>query len=200
MIIITGLGNPGRKYAQNRHNIGFRCIDRLSLLYSIPVKKAQCQSLTGQGIIDGINVVLAKPTTFVNLSGHAVSALLRKHRCTTTDLIVIHDDLDLPVGRIRIKQGGKSGGHRGINSIISSIGSDNFFRIRIGISRPEHRPDVLYEEAIIEYVLSDFSPHEERLIESSVELACEAIRVLIKNGIETAMNKYNRRGASGLSA
>lgn len=195
MKIVMGLGNPGSEYAQNRHNIGFRCIDRLSRLHSIPVKKAQCQSLTGEGLIDGIGVVLAKPKTFVNLSGNAASRLLKKFKCGPADLIVVHDDLDLPLGRIRVRLGGKSGGHRGIKSIISSTGTEDFIRVRIGISRPEHSDGMPYEEAVIEYVLGDFTPQEEELATPAVELACEAIRALLTDGLETAMNRYNRRGA-----
>lgn len=195
MKIVMGLGNPGSEYAQNRHNIGFCCIDRLSRLHSIPVKKAQCQSLTGEGLIDGIGVVLAKPKTFVNLSGNAASRLLKKFKCGPADLIVVHDDLDLPLGRIRVRLGGKSGGHRGIKSIISSTGTEDFIRVRIGISRPEHSDGMPYEEAVIEYVLGDFTPQEEELATPAVELACEAIRALLTDGLETAMNRYNRRGA-----
>lgn len=196
MKIVIGLGNPGSEYSQNRHNIGFRCIDRLSRLHSIPVKKAQCQSLTGEGSIGGTEVILAKPKTFVNLSGNAASALLKKFKCVPADLIVIHDDLDLPVGRIRVRLGGKSGGHRGIKSIISSTGTEDFIRVRVGISRPEHSHSMPYEEAIIEYVLGNFTPHEEELIAPAVESACEAIRMLLVSGIETAMNRFNRRGSA----
>ena len=196
MKIIMGLGNPGSEYAQNRHNIGFRCIDRLSRLQSIPVKKAHCQSLTGEGLIEGSQVVLAKPKTFVNLSGNAASSLLHKYKCEPSDLIVIHDDLDLPVGRLRIRQGGKSGGHRGIRSIISSLGTEEFIRVKIGISRPEHSHRLPYEEAIIEHVLGDLSPQEEELAVPALESACEAIMILLTEGLETAMNRYNRRGPS----
>jgi len=194
MKIIMGLGNPGREYADNRHNMGFRCVDRLAELHSIAVKKAQCQSATGEGSIEDVSVMLVKPKTFVNLSGNAASCLLRKFKCAPSDLIVVHDDLDLPSGRLRIRMGGKSGGHRGLKSIISCTGAEDFTRVRIGISRPEHSHGSSYEDAIVDYVLGDLSDEEEELISPAIESACEAIKLLLSDGLEAAMNKYNRRG------
>jgi peptidyl-tRNA hydrolase, PTH1 family len=194
MKIIMGLGNPGSEYADNRHNIGFRCIDRLARLHSMSVKKTLCQSSTGEGYIEGTGVVLVKPKTYVNLSGNAASCLLRKFNCEPADLVVVHDDLDLPAGRLRIRLGGKSGGHRGLKSIISCTGTEEFTRIRIGISRPSHEHSAAYEDAIVDYVLGDLSGQEEELIAPAIESACEAIKVLLAEGLEAAMNKYNRRG------
>lgn len=194
MKIIIGLGNPGREYRDNRHNMGFRCIDRLAELNSIPVKKMLCQSYTGEGMIDGNSVMLVKPKTFVNLSGNAASCLLKKFKCGPDDLIVIHDDLDLPVGRLRIRLGGKSGGHRGIRSIISCTGTEEFIRIKIGISRPGHGSGKSYEDAIVDYVLGDLLPEEEELTAPVIDNACEAIKVLLSENLEAAMNKYNKRG------
>jgi peptidyl-tRNA hydrolase, PTH1 family len=193
MKIIIGLGNPGREYALNRHNMGFRCIDRLAELHSISVKKVLCQSYTGEGSIEDVPVILVKPRTFVNLSGQAASCLLRKFKCEPSDLIVVHDDLDLPAGRLRIRLGGKSGGHRGLKSIISCTGTEEYTRVRIGISRPDHSHGDSYEEAIIDYVLGNLSKQEEELISPAIESACEAIKVLLTEGLEAAMNKYNRR-------
>jgi PTH1 family peptidyl-tRNA hydrolase len=134
-----------------------------------------------------------KPRTFVNLSGNAASCLLRKYKCEPSDLIVVHDDLDLPAGRLRIRLGGKSGGHRGLKSIISCTGTEEFARVRIGISRPDHSHGSSYEDAIVDYVLGDLSAQEEELISPAIESACEAIKVLLTEGLEAAMNKYNRR-------
>jgi PTH1 family peptidyl-tRNA hydrolase len=193
MKIIIGLGNPGSEYAQNRHNLGFRCIDLLSRLHSISVKKTLCQSYTGEGSIEDTRVILVKPKTYVNLSGNAVSCLLRKYKCEPSDLIIVHDDLDLPTGRLRIRLGGKSGGHRGVRSIISCTGTEEFTRIRIGISRPEHGHGVSHEDAIVNYVLGDLYPQEEELVSPTIEAACEAIKILLTEGLESAMNKYNKR-------
>lgn len=193
MKIIMGLGNPGKQYAQNRHNVGFRCIDRLAKQYSITVKKQSCQSLTGQGSIEGCGVMLVKPKTFVNLSGNTASCLLSKLKFKPSDLIIIHDDLDLPTGRLRLRIGGKSGGHRGIRSIINALGTEEFTRVKLGISRPFREPGISYEEAIIDYVLGDISDEEETLVESGIETACEAIVCLLTEGLVPAMNKFNKR-------
>jgi PTH1 family peptidyl-tRNA hydrolase len=196
MKIIVGLGNPGSHYRLNRHNIGFRCIDHIADRCSIPVKKRLCRSDTGQGSIAGCEVLLVKPRTYVNLSGEAVACLLDKFHAEPGELIVIHDDLDLPTGRIRLRLGGKSGGHRGIKSTIDSIGSPDFNRIRIGISRPANTGSRHGDEdEIVDYVLGDFSPQEEDIIQPSVIRVAEAIECMLKDGIETAMNRFNRRGA-----
>jgi len=194
MKLIVGLGNPGRHYRLNRHNVGFHTIDHITEKYSIPLKKRLCQSDTGQGIITGCEVLLVKPRTFVNLSGNAVSCLLKKFKAAPADLLVIHDDLDLPAGRIRVKLGGKSGGHRGIKSIIDSIGSQDFYRIRIGISRPfSEKGQLIDEDEIVEYVLGDFTSEEEDLIQPAVLTAAEAFECILVDGIAVAMNRFNRR-------
>ncbi len=194
MKIIMGLGNPGRQYQHTRHNVGFLCIDRLAERHSIKLKTRLCQSQNGTGQIEGEEVVLARPSTFVNLSGNAAAALLKRFDCKPQDLIVIHDDLDLPTGRIRVRLGGGSGGHRGIKSIIHMIGSQDFHRVRIGISRPfTDRSDDNYETEIVDYVLGDFSRQENELIQPALDLACEAAATILAEGITAAMNKFNRR-------
>jgi len=194
MKIILGLGNPGRQYQHNRHNVGFHCLDRMAERHAIKLKNKLCQSQTGTGLIEGEEVVLAKPSTFVNLSGNAAAALLKRFGCSPQDLIVIHDDLDLPTGRIRVRLGGGSGGHRGIKSIIHETDSRDFNRVRIGISRPftdRSRPD--YENEIVEYVLGDFSRQENELIQPALDLACDAAASILAEGIAAAMNTFNRR-------
>jgi len=194
MKIIMGLGNPGRQYQHNRHNVGFHCIDRLVERHSIKIKTRLCQSQTGTGQIEGEEVVLARPSTFVNLSGNAASGLLKRFGCSPQDLIVIHDDLDLPTGRIRVRLGGGSGGHRGIKSIIHEIDSRDFNRVRIGISRPfANRSDDNYENEIVDYVLGDFDHKENELIQPALDLACDAAAAILAEGIVSAMNKFNRR-------
>jgi PTH1 family peptidyl-tRNA hydrolase len=191
--LIVGLGNPGKDYAHNRHNIGFRCLNHLARLHSIQVKKHQCQSQTGSGRIAGVEVLLAKPKTFVNLSGEAVGPLMRRYKIKATDLIVIHDDLDLPLGKIRLRLGGSAGGHKGIKSIISTLGSKDFPRIKVGIGRPtkEDGTAINDEDAIVNYVLGDFTPGEDDIIKSAIAQVAEAIQSILADGITAAMNKFN---------
>ena len=194
MKIIMGLGNPGRQYQFNRHNAGFHCIERLAERHSIKFKNKLCQSHTGTGLIEGEEVVLARPATFVNLSGNAAACLLKRFNCTPQDLIVIHDDLDLPTGRIRVRLGGSSGGHRGIKSIIHAVGSQDFNRVRIGISRPFlERAGDDYESEIVDYVLGNFSRQEDDLMQPALDLACDAACAILTEGIAAAMNRFNRR-------
>ncbi len=194
MKLIVGLGNPGRAYASSRHNIGFRCINHLARKHSVSLKQHQCRAQTGSGEIAGVPVLLARPKTFVNLSGEAVSRLMRKHSIAADDFIVIHDDLDLPLGKLRIRKGGSSGGHKGINSIISAIGSKEFYRIKVGIGRPVG-PDGMPttdEKLIVDYVLGNFTPEEEKAIEPVIAKVAEAVVCLLTEGLSAAMNRFNR--------
>jgi PTH1 family peptidyl-tRNA hydrolase len=193
MKLIAGLGNPGKDYAHNRHNIGYRCLNHLAKLYSIEIKRRQCHSQIGIGNIGDVKVLLAKPMTFVNLSGEAVGPLMRRYKIKATDLIVIHDDLDLPLGKLRLRLGGSAGGHKGIKSIISTLGSKDFPRIKVGIGRPtkEDGTAINDEDAIINYVLSDFTPKEDDIIKSSISQAAKAIDSILTEGITAAMNKFN---------
>ncbi len=193
MKILVGLGNPGKKYQGNRHNAGFRCIDYMAEIYSIPVKKRLCLSDTGRGPLGGNDVLLVKPRTFVNLSGEAASCLLQKFKARPEDLIVIHDDLDLPTGRLRLRLGGRSGGHRGVQSIIDNLSTQDFYRVRIGISRPTTMDGHVWDEdEIVAYVLGDFTPEEDALIQPAVLTAAEAVECILADGITAAMNKYNQ--------
>jgi PTH1 family peptidyl-tRNA hydrolase len=193
MKLIVGLGNPGFLYARNRHNIGFMSVGQLARVHKIRFDKKQGQARTGIGSIAGQRVVLARPQTFMNASGESVVALLRKLNVKPADLIVIHDDLDLPVGKIRLRFGGSSGGHKGIDSIIARTGTRDFYRVRVGIGRPEKGEDsgAENEQAVIDYVLSDFTSGEKNIIEKALPTASEAVAYLLSEGIEAAMNKYN---------
>jgi len=193
MKLIIGLGNPGKIYARNRHNIGFRTIDYLAKLHSIGTHKRQCHSQVGGGKIAGVKVVLAKPATFVNQSGEAVGCLVYTHEVALNDLIVIHDDLDLPLGKIRIRPGGSAGGHKGMGSIISALDSDDFPRIKIGIGRPvtEDGTAMTDEDKIVEYVLSDSSPKEEAVIKAAIAQVAKAIETILTDGVTAAMNQFN---------
>ena len=195
MRIIVGLGNPGNQYKNNRHNIGFRCIEQIAEQHSIMLKMRLCQSDTGQGDITGEDVLLVKPRTFMNLSGVAVSCLLNKFKVGPGDLLVIHDDLDLPTGRLRLRLGGSPGGHRGVRSIIDRIGTEDFYRIRIGISRPTNAGGQSWnEDEIIDYVLGDFTDEEEELVKPAENIASQAIECILTEDIDAAMNKFNKRG------
>ena len=191
MKLIVGLGNPGRSYAYNRHNIGFRCLNYFAKLHSIPFERRQCRARISNGKVGGSKLLLAKPQTFVNLSGEAVSCLVRKHNIPLGALLVVYDDLDLPPGKVRLRQVGGSGGHKGMKSIISALGSDNFPRIRVGIGRPQVEEYSDSESAIVNYVLSDFSPQEEEIIKSAIATVAEAIECFLTEGIEAAMSKFN---------
>lgn len=185
MKLVIGLGNPGRAYAYSRHNVGFRCINHLGKAHGISVKQRQCQAQVGIGQIENIEVILAKPQTFMNLSGKSVNSLMHRFQVTPSDLIVIHDDLDLPLGKIRLYTGGGSGGHKGIESIISHLESRDFLRVRVGIGRPPEG------ENPIDYVLGDFLPEEKLQIENIIPRVSEAIACFLKEGIAMAMNRYN---------
>ncbi len=189
MKLIVGLGNPGRAYAGNRHNIGFICLRYFARQAGIHLDKKVCLSRTGSGKVSGSKVVLARPQTFMNLSGRSVSRLVKKFSLNPGDLIIIHDDLDLPLGRIRIRQDGGSGGHKGISSIINELGSRDFIRIRVGIGRPI--TPFIGEADIVNYVLSDFTPEERKIINEATPEVSEAIICLLTEGNIAAMNKYN---------
>ena len=193
MKLIVGLGNPGRGYAHNRHNIGFLCLNRFARTQGIRFDKKQGKARIGMGEVAGNKAVLAKPQTYMNLSGQSVSLLVRKFDIALDDLIVIHDDLDLPLGKIRISRGSGSGGHKGIDSIIYSLGSQDFSRLRVGIGRPVVPPGYtpISEDDIIAYVLSDFTAEEKQIISQVISRVSEAIRCLLSEGLTTAMNKYN---------
>jgi len=188
MKLIVGLGNPGRAYANNRHNIGFICINHFGRSHGIKLDRKQGRARIGMGKVAGNEVVVAKPQTYVNLSGKSVSRLVKRFNISLDELIVIHDDLDLPLGKIRLSYGSSSGGHKGIDSIIKEVGSQNFTRIRIGIGRPAEAS----EDEIIAYVLSDFTPEQKKAITPAIPKVSEAVLCLLTEGLEAAMNKYNR--------
>ncbi len=189
--LIVGLGNPGNEYAANRHNAGFMCVNYFARSHGIRFDQKKAKSRVGSGVIDGEEVVLARPQTYMNRSGEAVKALLNKYRASLDDLIVVHDELDLPVGRIRIRRGGSSAGNHGIESIIAEIGTADFVRVRIGIGHPAEETGDRVE--VIGHVLGDFTPDEQKLMDVVVPRVTEALDSLIKEGTEAAMNRFNRR-------
>lgn len=189
MYLIIGLGNPGKDYAKTRHNAGFMAVDYLASKHGIKITAREGLSLIGSGEISGTLVTLARPKTYMNLSGEAVNRLVRKYRTQPCSTIVIHDDLDLNPGQIRLRQGGKSAGHRGIESIINCLGTRDFVRLKIGIGRPGKGSS---EDDIIDYVLGELTPQETILMQSVLPRVNAAIEVLLTQGLDAAMNNYNR--------
>lgn len=188
MKLIVGLGNPGKGYANNHHNVGFMCVHHFARTHDIPFDRKQALARIGIGHVAGGELVLARPQTYMNLSGESVSRLVKKFSIDLNNLIVVHDDLDLPLGKIRIRQGGSAGGHKGVTSIMAALGSQDFGRIRVGIGRPA----VMTGEAdIIDYVLSDFTPEEKQVLSEILPRVTEAILSLLTEGLTAAMNKYN---------
>ncbi len=194
MKLIVGLGNPGRIYVHNRHNIGFMCLGHFARTQGIRFDKKQGLARTGTGEVAGNKLIAARPQTYMNLSGESVSRLVKRYNISLNDLIVIHDDLDLPLGIIRLRQGGGSGGHRGIDSIITHLGSSDFIRIRVGIGRPPVIEGSARdkEAEIIDHVLSDFTREEEKITAQVIPKVSEAILCLLNEDLTTAMNKYNQ--------
>jgi len=184
--LIAGLGNPGLEYATNRHNVGFRCVELLTSAHDLNFHKRQKRARVAVGPIHERKVVVAKPQTFMNESGRAVASLVRFYKVSPERLLVVYDDLDLPLGAVRVRSEGGTGGHKGMRSIVEHLGSQSFSRLRIGIGRPPGRMDPAA------YVLQDFSTKEEPLLEEALGRAVAAIETWLCEGVEIAMNRYNR--------
>lgn len=186
MKLIVGLGNPGNRYQRTRHNVGFFVVERLAQRNGLSFTDERCDALIADGLIGGERVILAKPQTFMNRSGIAVRELLAEYHGGADDLIVAYDDLDLPLGRIRIRAQGSAGGHRGILSILENLASATFLRVRIGIGRPPDGGDAA------DYVLSPFDDQQVDAVDQAVERAADAVGSLIQEGVRQAMELYNR--------
>jgi len=193
MKLIVGLGNPGRRYVNNRHNIGFICVNHFARTQGIRFDKKQGRARVGIGEVAGNEVVVARPQTYMNLSGQSVSQLVKKFNINLDDLIVIHDDLDLPPGKIRIRRGVGWTGHKGVRSVAAELGSGDFSLLRVGIGRPVRNEGSteFNEDEIINYVLSDFTPDEKQAIIKVIPKVSEAILCLLTEGLTAVMNKYN---------
>ena len=184
-VMIVGLGNPGLAYRHTRHNFGFLAIDKLADDLNIPVKRLKFKAMIGEGRFGDNKVILVKPLTFMNESGRAVAPLLRFFKLPLSNLLVIHDDLDLPLGTLRLRPSGGTSGQRGMASIITQLGTQDFPRMRLGIGRPPGQMDP------VDYVLKDFLPSEHELQKIVLQTAVEASQTFINEGLTTAMNKYN---------
>ena len=193
MKLIVGLGNPGRGYANSLHNLGFMCVNHFARTNHIWFDKRRAQARIGSGEVAGSKVVVARPHTFMNESGQAVSRLVKKFNVSLDNLLVIHDDLDLSLGEIRIRPGGGSAGHNGVESIITELGSQDFPRIRVGIGRPivPAGSAEITDADIVTYLLSDLPPGVKRTITHVIPSVSEAILCLLSEGVTAAMNKYN---------
>lgn len=187
MKIVFGLGNPGIRYRKTRHNIGFQIVDRLAEKYHIRISSKRFKSLYGKGKINEEEVILAKPMTYMNRSGESVREALDFFHLSPEDLIIVHDDLDLPFGRLRFKQKGGDGGHQGVRSIIESLNQNNFLRLKVGIGRPPEKVDPS------EYVLSPFDQIEQSKLGEVISRVAESIEVLIGEGLDKAMNKFQKK-------
>jgi PTH1 family peptidyl-tRNA hydrolase len=184
-LLIVGLGNPGREYRANRHNVGFMLVDQLARDLDLRFSRRQSKAMVASGRWGRRKVILAKPQTYMNLVGQSVAALARFHRVELPDLIVICDELDLPLGTIRLRPGGGSAGHNGLRSIFEHLGSQDFPRLRIGIGRPPGRMDPA------DYVLQDFTAAEQAILSETLDRAADSLRTFADEGIEPAMSRYN---------
>jgi PTH1 family peptidyl-tRNA hydrolase len=187
LLLVAGLGNPGEQYAFTPHNLGFLVIDRLAQQHSIRVTRPDSRALIGEGMLEGKPVLLAKPQTFMNLSGTSVKPLMEKHGLLPADLILVYDELDLPWGTLRIKPKGSAAGHNGVISVIGSLGTQEFPRVRLGVE-PAHP---VRDGA--EYLLAPFKRSQEKELDELVSLGADAVRSIIADGVEKSMTKFNRR-------
>ena len=186
--LIVGLGNPGAEYRYNRHNIGFMLVDRVAERLGVKFSRLESKALLTKGEHQGRRVVLAKPQTFMNLSGQSVGGLVRFYKVPHANLLVAYDDVDLPLGTLRIRSGGGSAGQKGMSSIIDRLGTEEFPRLRLGIGRPPGRMEAA------DYVLQDFSSGEKELLRLTLDRAADAALVFVAEGLETAMNQFNGAG------
>lgn len=188
MWAVVGLGNPGRKYSRTRHNAGFMVVEALAERHGCEFSRGPlCLLATASPL--GVKAVLAEPLTFMNLSGAAVREILKRFHVPPERLIAIHDDLDMDTGRLKVKRGGSSGGHKGVESIIREVGSSGFIRVKVGIGKPEGAPAE-------EYVLRKFTRAEIPPVKRAVALAVEAVETILGEGVEQAMNRFNRKPVS----
>ncbi|PWB78086.1 MAG: aminoacyl-tRNA hydrolase [Candidatus Methylomirabilota bacterium] len=184
-----GLGNPGPEYERSRHNVGFWVVDTLADRIGVALTRCRYRSLFARGLLHGSQVLLAKPVTFMNESGFSVSKWQAALHLEPGRIIVVHDDLDLPLAQLRVKVGGGFGGHRGIRSVIEAIGSADFLRVKVGIGRPQKGQDAAA------HVLDPFDEREGEMIRGAVQRATDAVEALVQEGLEAAMNRYNVRGS-----
>ena len=184
-LVVVGLGNPGPKYAETRHNVGFWCVDILAKQHRIKLERKHKTSFIGDGEIEGQRVILAKPRTFVNRSGQAIEYLLARYSISMEKVLVIYDDINLPVGKLRLRPEGTAGGHNGIRSVIESTGTQDFPRLRVGVGRPPGGTDQ------VGYVIGEMSPQDRRATDEALGRVVEAVSSLLTEDIDVTMNRFN---------
>jgi PTH1 family peptidyl-tRNA hydrolase len=187
MLLVAGLGNPGEEYAATPHNLGFLVVDRLAARHGIRLTRKECQALIGQGSIGGKTVLLAKPQTYMNLSGIAIKPLMERNEIPPSDLILVYDELDLPWGQLRIKPKGSPAGHNGASDVIAKVGTQSIPRVRLGV-HPGH--DLSSGK---DYLLSRFTRRQAEELDAFIDLAADATESIIAEGVEMSMTKFNRR-------
>ena len=191
MKLICGLGNPGREYERHRHNIGFMVVEALLPRARGELNQEKFQARVGQGTLGGERILFVEPQTYMNLSGRSLAEAARFYKVAVEDILVIHDELDLPFGRLQLKAGGGTGGHNGLKSSVQSLGADGFIRLRFGIGKPEG-PNA--KERVAGYVLSNFDDGERRQLEEFIGRASDMAETWAREGLATAMNRFNRKG------
>mgnify|MGYP000877516671 CR=1 FL=1 len=189
MYLIAGLGNPGKQYENTKHNVGFLTIDVLAEKLGIRVSKIKHKALTGEGFISGEKVILVKPQTYMNLSGESIREILSFYKADPERLVVIYDDIDLPMGSLRIRKKGSAGGHNGLKNIIKMLGHDTFTRVRMGVGEKPKNYD------LADYVLGHFPVEERKVMDDATKTAAEAIRMIITESADAAMNHFNSKKA-----
>jgi len=192
MWLVAGLGNPGKKYERNRHNIGFRVVEEFARARGYPAWKDKLGAETTSGAVGAHKLVLAKPQQFMNLSGHAVQQLARFHAVEVANIIVVHDEVDLELGVVRVKQGGGHGGHNGLRSIIDQLASAEFTRVRVGVGRDPNKPAGAKGDTA-GWVLSDFPSAQAETVDAMISTGCDAVAAIVELGVVPAMNRYNNR-------
>jgi PTH1 family peptidyl-tRNA hydrolase len=190
MKLICGLGNPGREYERHRHNIGFQVVEALLSRARAELNQEKFQARVGQGSLGGERILFVEPQTYMNLSGRSVADAARFYKIAVEDILVVHDELDMPFGRLQVKVGGGTGGHNGLKSIVQCLGEDGFIRLRFGIDKPQG-PNA--KERVAGYVLSNFDDGERRQLEELVAKAADAAEVWAREGLNVAMNRFNKR-------
>lgn len=183
MKLIVGLGNPGKEYDNTRHNIGFAVVDYMAKKYNVEINRVKFKGIYGETNINGEKVIFLKPTTYMNLSGESINEVIKFYKLEKEDIIVIYDDISLPVGKLRIRDKGSAGGHNGIKSIIQNLGVDIFPRVKVGVGQPEHD--------LISHVLGKFCNEQVELLSKVIPAATEAVETIIKYDAKVAMNKFN---------
>jgi PTH1 family peptidyl-tRNA hydrolase len=190
MILAVGLGNPGKAYSRSKHNLGFMVVDEVASRIGATLSKKGFAALYGEAVHEEKKLLLLKPQTYMNRSGQSVSQAAEFFKITAEEIIVVYDEMDLPLGNLKIRLGGGSAGHKGIESIIGHLGDDNFVRVRLGIGKPGEKSKA------VSHVLSQFTKEENSIIEGMVNRAADAVLEVIANGVESAMNKFNKKNDS----